>query len=61
MTLMPHVLILLHVDDCPAWKAVFDGAADLRHRAGECTYRVLLDPNLIVHVSTWTSLDAGRL
>jgi hypothetical protein len=32
MTLMPHVLILLRVDHYPAWKAVFDGAADLRWR-----------------------------
>jgi quinol monooxygenase YgiN len=63
MTLMPHVLILHHVDDYPAWKAVFDGAADLRRLAGERTYQVLRDPrdpNLIVHVSTWTSLEAAR-
>lgn len=61
--LMPHVLILHHVDDYPSWKAVFDGAADLRRRAGERTYQVLRDPrdpSLIVHISAWTSLEAAR-
>ena len=60
---MPHVLILHHVDDYPAWKAVFDGAAELRRRAGERSYQVLRDPrepNLIVHFSAWTSLEAAR-
>ncbi|MEI6110641.1 MAG: antibiotic biosynthesis monooxygenase [Cyanobium sp. ELA712] len=60
---MPHVLILHRVDDYTAWKAVFDGAADLRRRAGERRYEVLRDPrdpNLIVHFSAWTSLEAAR-
>ena len=60
---MSHVRILHQVDDYPAGKAVFDGAADLRRQAGERTYQVLRDPrdpNLIVHFSAWISLDAAR-
>jgi quinol monooxygenase YgiN len=58
-----HVLITHHVADYAAWKAVFDGAAPLRKAAGELEYRMLCDagdPNLVVHLSAWTSLDAAR-
>ncbi len=60
---MPHVLIIHEVADYPAWKAVFDNAADIRREAGERSYQVLKydgDPNRIVHFSTWTSHDDAR-
>ena len=44
--------------DYPAWKAVFDKAADIRREAGERSFQVLRydsDPNRIVHFSIWTS------
>jgi heme-degrading monooxygenase HmoA len=59
----PFVLIIHHVDDYPAWKAVFDGAAGLRRDAGELSFQVLAsdtDPNRVVHFSRWRSLDAAR-
>ncbi len=60
---MPHVLIIHEVADYPAWKKIFDAAADLRREAGERTYQVLKhqhDANKIVHFSAWTSLEAAR-
>ena len=61
---MQHVLIIHEVADYPAWKKVFDGAADIRREAGERSYQVLKyqnDPNRIVHFSVWTSIgDAKR-
>ena len=60
---MPHVLIIHEVPDYPAWKKVFDGAADIRREAGERSYQVLKyqnDPNRIVHFSAWTSIDEAR-
>jgi len=60
---MPHVLIIHEVADYPAWKTVFDNAADIRREAGERSYQVLKydsDPNRIVHFSTWTSHDDAR-
>lgn len=60
---MPHVLIIHEVADYPAWKTVFDNAADIRHEAGERSFQVLKydsDPNRIVHFSTWTSHAAAR-
>ena len=60
---MPHVLIIHEVEAYPAWKAVFDGAADLRKRAGEISYQLLRydqDTNSIVHFSTWSSLENAR-
>ena len=63
-TPMQHVLIIHEVADYPAWKKVFDGAADIRREAGERSYQVLKyqnDPNRIVHFSVWTSIgDAKR-
>ncbi len=60
---MPYVLIIHEVADYPAWKIVFDGAANLRQQAGERSYQVLKfrnDPNRIVHFSSWTSIDDAR-
>ncbi|MHB9103328.1 MAG: hypothetical protein ACYC2E_17700, partial [Sulfuricella sp.] len=60
---MQHVLIIHEVEDYPAWKAVFDQAADIRKNAGEISYRLLRydnDANNIVHFSEWFSLDDAR-
>jgi quinol monooxygenase YgiN len=60
---MQHVLIIHEVADYPAWKKVFDGAAEIRREAGERSYQVLKDqndPNRIVHFSAWTSIDDAR-
>ena len=60
---MPHVLIIHEVEAYPAWKAVFDGAADLRKCAGEISYQLLRydqDANSIVHFSAWSSLENAR-
>lgn len=60
---MPHVLIIHEVEAYPAWKAVFDGAADLRKRAGEISYQLLRydqDANSIVHFSAWSSVENAR-
>ena len=49
--------------DYPAWKTVFDNAADIRREAGERAFQVLkydTDPNRIVHFSTWTSHADAR-
>jgi quinol monooxygenase YgiN len=60
---MSHVLIIHEVADYPAWKRVFDAAADIRKEAGERSYQVLKyqsDPNKIVHFSVWTSHADAR-
>ncbi len=61
---MQYVLIIHEVEDYPAWKKVFDGAAGIRREAGERSYQVLgyeNEPNKIVHFSAWTSIaDAKR-
>lgn len=57
---MQHVLIIHEVEAYPAWKAIFDQAADMRKRAGEVSYQLLRfdhDANKIVHFSEWFSLD----
>ena len=49
---MPHVLIIHEVESYPAWKVVFDRAADIRKSAGEISYQLLRhenDANNIVH------------
>jgi len=38
---MQHVLIIHEVVAYPAWKAVFDQAANIAIRAGEIDYRLL--------------------
>ncbi|HEX2750323.1 MAG TPA: antibiotic biosynthesis monooxygenase [Verrucomicrobiales bacterium] len=60
---MQHVLIIHEVEDYPAWKKVFDGAAAIRRVAGERSYQVLKDEkdaNRIVHFSVWTSLADAK-
>lgn len=60
---MQHVLIIHEVENYPAWKAIFDQAADIRKQAGEISYRLLrydTDANNIVHFSKWSSLDNAR-
>jgi heme-degrading monooxygenase HmoA len=60
---MPFVLITHQVDDFSAWKAIFDGASDIRKAAGEISYQVLTsetDANRVIHFSRWRSLDAAR-
>ncbi len=60
---MQHVLIIHEVEDYPAWKRVFDGAADIRRNAGERIYQVLQfenNPNRVVHFSGWTSIDDAK-
>lgn len=60
---MPYVLIIHEVDAYPAWKAVFDNAADIRKNAGEINYQLLRSENAanhIVHFSEWSSLDNAR-
>jgi quinol monooxygenase YgiN len=60
---MSYVLIIHEVADYPAWKAVFDRAAGIRHAAGELSFQVLEDtqrPNRIVHFSKWTSIAAAQ-
>jgi quinol monooxygenase YgiN len=60
---MQHVLIIHEVESYPAWKAIFDQAADIRKNAGEMSYRLLRyddDANAIVHFSEWSSLANAR-
>ena len=60
---MQHVLIIHEVEAYPAWKLVFDGASDIRKRAGEISYVLMRDEddeNHIVHFSQWTSLENAR-
>jgi quinol monooxygenase YgiN len=58
-----YVLIIHEVVDYPAWKQIFDKAADIRKQAGEISYQVLKyenDANKIVHFSAWTSIAAAK-
>ena len=60
---MQHVLIIHEVEAYPAWKLVFDQAAEIRKRAGEISYQLLRDEkhaNNIVHFSKWSSLEHAR-
>jgi len=60
---MQYVLIIHEVESYPAWKAVFDQAAEIRKIAGEISYQLLRhdnDANNIVHFSQWSSLDNAR-
>jgi len=60
---MQYVLIIHEVEAYPAWKAIFDQAADIRKNAGEISYQLLCydnDANNIVHFSEWASLDQAR-
>jgi len=60
---MPHVLIIHEVADYAAWKAVFDGAVQIRKEAGERSYQLLCyenEPRKIVHFSAWVSIAAAK-
>ena len=60
---MQHVLIIHEVENYPAWKAIFDQAANIRKQSGEISYQLLrydTDANNIVHFSEWTSIDNAR-
>jgi quinol monooxygenase YgiN len=60
---MYYVLIIHEVADYPAWKAIFDQAADIRKEAGERSYQVLKyenNSNQIVHFSVWTLLQDAK-
>ncbi len=60
---MQYVLIIHEVEDYPAWKTIFDGAAKIRREAGEISYQLLKyehEANHIVHFSRWSSLDKAR-
>ncbi len=60
---MPYVLIIHEVDAYPAWKTIFDQAAQIRKQAGEIRYQLLrheTDANQLVQFSEWTSLDTAR-
>ena len=60
---MPHVLIIHEVESYPAWKIIFDQAAEIRKCAGEISYQILRydhDANHIVHFSKWSSLENAR-
>lgn len=51
------------MESYPAWKVIFDQAAEMRKQAGEISYQLLRydsDANNIVHFSKWTSLDNAR-
>jgi quinol monooxygenase YgiN len=62
--LNPHYVLIIHeVAAYPAWKIVFDGAAEIRKQAGEISYQLLrydTDANNIVHFSQWSSLQNAR-
>ena len=60
---MPYVLIIHEVDAYPAWKTIFDQAAQIRKQAGEIRDQLLrheTEANRLVHFSEWTSLDNAR-
>ncbi len=60
---MQYVLIIHEVEAYPAWKVIFDQAADIRKQAGEISYQLLRydnDANHIVHFSEWSSLENAR-
>ncbi len=58
-----YVLIIHEVEEYPAWKKIFDGAAAIRKEAGELSYQVLSyqnNSNKIVHFSLWSSIDKAK-
>ncbi len=61
--MIQYVLIIHEVENYPAWKIVFDNAAEIRREAGERSYQVLKyenEPNKIVHFSEWTSIADAK-
>ncbi len=61
---MPYGLsVKLKVKDYAKWKSEFDGAAALRKAGGEKSYqlfRAVDDPNTLVLLCEWESLDKLR-
>ena len=60
---MLYVLIIHEVESYPAWKVIFDQAADIRKQAGEINFQLLRydhDASSIVHFSQWSSLENAR-
>lgn len=60
---MQYVLIIHEVEDYPAWKTIFDDAAQIRKEAGEISYQLLRfenDANNVVHFSRWSSLQNAK-
>lgn len=58
-----RVVVIHEVADYIRWKSAFDAAADLRIAAGEIDFEVLRaddDPNLVIHLATWSSLTDAR-
>ncbi len=56
-------VVIHRVADYATWKRHFDGAAELRSRAGEGAFEVLRstdDPNVVVHSARWSSAAAAR-
>ena len=62
-SLVQYVLIIHEVVNYPAWKEIFDDAAEIRKNAGELSYQVLKyqnNSNRIVHFSAWTSIENAK-
>lgn len=60
---MRYVLIVHEVESYPAWKKIFDQAAEMRKAAGEIRFHLLrsdTDANNVVHFSEWSSLEKAR-
>lgn len=60
---MKYVLIIHEVESYPAWKKIFDQAAEMRKQAGEIRFQLLrydTQLNNIVHFSEWSSLIQAR-
>ncbi len=55
--------MIQEVEAYRAWRDVYDGAIDLRRKAGEKSYRLLRyesDETHVVHFSQWSSLEDAR-
>jgi len=64
ITTMKYVLVIHEVKVYILWKNIFDEASSLRKEAGEISYQVFRyesQPNTIVHLSAWSSLDNAKL
>lgn len=60
---MALALVLHKVADYDAWRQVYDSAADLRAAAGvtqESTHRMAGDPNNVLVLHYFDSVDAAR-
>ena len=62
---MAYALAILQVEDFAKWKAGYDseGGVPLRKNSGMKSYQVFRtndDPNKIVHLSQWDSMDDAQ-